>query len=278
MPTPPEDDPLGRYRQFWGESFERIAEIVAREQHQRELRIARDVQQRLFPQELPAVAGLEYAGTCRPALEVGGDYYDFVTPSRQQFGIAIGDVSGKGISASLLMATVRAYLHGRLAGRISDLPAMIADLNRFVYESSEPNRYATFFYAQHRESPRSLTYVNAGHNPALLFRSADAGAGTQPMRLAPGGPVIGLLPNCQYAQAELALEPGDLLVAYTDGITEATNDAGVEWGEEGLTEAIRRCGSCAPSEVIANVMAGVDAFVGDASQADDMTLVVLRAV
>jgi sigma-B regulation protein RsbU (phosphoserine phosphatase) len=278
MPAAPEDDPLGRYRRFWDESLERIAEIAAREQHQRELRIARDVQQRLFPQERPPVPGLEYAGACRPALEVGGDYYDFVKLSEHEFGIAIGDVSGKGISASLLMATLRAYLHGRLAGEIPDLPTMVADLNRFVYESSDPNRYATFFYAQHAGFARSLTYVNAGHNPALLFRGAGAAAGAPPVRLAPGGPVIGLLPDCDYVQAEVALESGDLLVAYTDGISEATNDAGAEWGEEGLIEAIRRCRSGAPVDVIADVMATVDGFVGDAPQADDMTLVVVRAV
>ena len=124
-------------------------EIANREKAKRELEIAREVQERLFPQELPPIAGVEYAGACRPALGVGGDYYDFIPFGGNELGIAIGDVSGKGIPAALLMATLRAYLRGQTIGGEADLAAMMANLNRLVYESSASNRYATFFYGQY---------------------------------------------------------------------------------------------------------------------------------
>ena len=186
------------------------------------------MQQRLFPQDYPPVPGLEYAGACRPAFEVGGDYYDFIKLSEREFGIAVGDVSGKGIPASLLMATLRAYLRGQTAGRESHLPSLMANLNTFVYESSTANRYATFFYAEHDAATRALVYVNGGHNPPLLFKAAaDNG---EPTRLDVGGLVIGLMPECGYVQGQVVLGPGDLLVAFTDGISEAMNAADEEWG------------------------------------------------
>jgi sigma-B regulation protein RsbU (phosphoserine phosphatase) len=268
-----------------GRLLEQIAiEIATREKHKRELEIARDVQQALFPQHHPAVAGLEYAGACRPALEVGGDYYDFLTISPREFGIAIGDVSGKGVSASLLMATLRAYLHGHAEAihRDIDLPSLMTNLNRFVYASSPANRYATFFYAQHDTSTRVLTYVNGGHNAPLLFRAADAAAAAdaddEPVRLQTGGPVIGLLPACAYVQEQIVLHPGDLLVLFTDGVSEAITRADEEWGEDRLIAAIRHHRHAPPQALIDGIMASVDAFVADAPQFDDMTLVVIRAV
>ena len=120
-------------------------EVAAREKQRRELEIAHEVQERLFPQEYPPLAGLDYAGACRPALGVGGDYYDFILLSKTELGIAIGDISGKGIPAALLMATLRAYLRGLTSNRQADLTAVMAKLNNLVYESLAPNRYATFF-------------------------------------------------------------------------------------------------------------------------------------
>lgn len=251
------------------------AEIATREKHKRELEIARDVQQRLFPQDYPPVVGLEYAGACRPALEVGGDYYDFFKVSQRELGIAIGDVSGKGIPASLLMATLRAYLRGQTAGQDSNLPSLMANLNRFVYESSSANRYATFFYAQHDASTRTVTYVNGGHNPPILFK---ASSDEEPMRLDAGGPVIGLLPECAYGQGQAVLSSGDILVAFTDGISEALNAADEEWGEDRLIEAVRRHRALAAGALIEHIMLSVDAFVAGQPQHDDMTVVVIRAI
>jgi sigma-B regulation protein RsbU (phosphoserine phosphatase) len=207
------------------------AEVAAREKQQRELEIAHEVQERLFPQEYPPIPGLEYAGACRPALDVGGDYYDFIALSKTELGIAIGDVSGKGIPAALLMATLRAFLRGQTMQRQSDLTTIMVNLNKLVFESSTSNRYATFFYGQFDAVSRVMNYVNGGHNPPMLFRQSDAGR--EVVRLDAGGPVIGLLEDCFFQQGSVTLQRGDVLVAYTDGISEAMNAAEDEWARSG---------------------------------------------
>jgi sigma-B regulation protein RsbU (phosphoserine phosphatase) len=260
-----------------GRLTEAIAtEVAAREKHKRELEIAHEVQERLFPQDYPPIAGLEYAGACRPALGVGGDYYDFLLLSKTDIGIAIGDVSGKGIPAALLMATLRAFLRGQTIQHQTDLTVLMANLNALVFESSAPNRYATFFYAEFDGTSRVLHYVNAGHNPPMVFRRA--GGGRDVVRLDTGGPVIGLMEGCVYHQGRLVLETGDVLVAYTDGISEAMNTADDEWGEEQLMAAVRANPSMASRALIERLMASADAFVAGAPQHDDMTLVVVRVI
>ena len=251
------------------------AQIAEREKRQRELEIAREVQQRLFPQTYPSVPGLEYAGACRPALEVGGDYYDFVTLSPTELGIAVGDVSGKGIPAALLMATLRAFLRGQTIGGEKDLAAMMLNLNALVYESSATNRYATFFFGRYNAATCVLDYVNAGHNPPMVFRACARGA-SDVVRLDTGGPVIGLLPQCSYEQGSVALKTGDVLVTFTDGISEAMNVEDEEFGEERLIAAVGPAQNLAPAALIAHIMAAADAFAGSAPQHDDMTLVVAR--
>lgn len=182
------------------------------------------------------------AGACRPALAVGGDYYDFLELSSTQLGIAIGDVSGKGIPAALLMATLRASLRAQTLGGDKDIAEVMCNLNALVYESSATNRYATFFFGRYDTVARTLTYVNAGHHPPILFRACCR----QPhevVRLDIGGPVIGLLPTCDYQQGKITLEKDDVLLAFTDGINEAMNADDQEWGEERLIDAaIRRHG------------------------------------
>ena len=252
------------------------AEIADRVKRNRDLDLAREVQQRLFPQACPPIAGLDYAGACRPALSVGGDYYDFMRFSDTELGIAIGDVSGKGIPAALLMATLRAYLQGQTIGRVTDLAGVVENLNRRVYESSSANRYATFFYAQYDSSTRLLEYVNAGHNPPLIFGARGGRHGVR--RLEGGGPVIGLMPECSYLHQRVTLEEGDVLVLFTDGITESMNASGEEWGEERLTELIEANRSLPARALIERIMRSSDAFVGGADQYDDMTLITARVV
>jgi sigma-B regulation protein RsbU (phosphoserine phosphatase) len=251
-------------------------EVAAREKHKRELEIAHEVQERLFPQEYPLIPGLDYAGACRPALGVGGDYYDFILLSKTELGIAIGDVSGKGIPAALLMATLRAYLRGQTIHRQRDLTAVMATLNRLVYESSAANRYATFFYAEFDAASRALNFVNAGHNSPMVFRQTDGGR--EVLRLDTGGPVIGLMEGCCYRQGRVALEAGDVLVAYTDGISEAMNAGDDEWGDERLMDAVRANPTVAARALIDRLMTSADAFVAGAPQHDDMTLIVVRAI
>jgi phosphoserine phosphatase RsbU/P len=253
------------------------AEVAAHAKQTRDIEIARDVQQRLLPQEFPPLPGLDYAGTCRAALGVGGDYYDFIPLSKTQLGIAIGDVSGKGIPAALLMATLRAYLRGaQTIHHQADLTAVMRNLNMLVYESSPANRYATFFYGELDVTSRVLTYVNAGHNPPMLFRqTAD---GLDVVRLDTGGPVIGLMEDCVYRQDSVTLAAGDVLVAYTDGISEAMNAADEEWGEERLMEAARSNRAIPARTLIDRLMTSADTFVAGAMQHDDMTLLVVRAI
>jgi phosphoserine phosphatase RsbU/P len=253
------------------------AEVAARAKQTRDIEIARDVQQRLFPQEYPPISGLDYAGACRAVLGVGGDYYDFILLSKTQLGIAIGDVSGKGVPASLLMATLRAYLRGaQTIHHQADLTELMRNLNKLVYDSSDANRYATFFYGELDTTSRALTYVNAGHNPPMVFRRADGSQ--EVLRLDTGGPVIGLMENCVYRQGCVTLTAGDVLVAYTDGISEAMNAADEEWGEERLMDAVRPNCAVTARTIIDRLMTSADTFVAGAPQHDDMTLLVVCAI
>jgi len=246
-------------------------EARAREKQNRELELGREVQERLFPQEYPAIPGLDYAGACRPALGVGGDYYDFIPLSNGGLGIAIGDVSGKGISAALLMATLRAFLRGQAIDQETDLGGVIANLNRLVFESSAQNRYATFFLGVYDSGSRVLNYVNAGHNAPMVFR-----AGGEVVRLEAGGSVVGLMRAGSWEQGQVKLDRGDLLVAFTDGISEAMNDVDDEWGEERLIGTVRAIRAGQARAILENVVKAADAFVAGTPQYDDMTLIVAR--
>jgi sigma-B regulation protein RsbU (phosphoserine phosphatase) len=250
-----------------------VAEAAQRERLNREIEIAREVQERLFPQELPVVPGLDYAGSCRPALGVGGDYYDFIELPGGKLGVAIGDVSGKGIAAALLMASLRASLRGQTIQGAENLASLMANVNKLVYESSSSNRYATFFYAQYDPTTRILTYLNAGHNPPLIFRKPH-----ELIRLEAGGPVVGLLPMFTYEQAAVTLVPGDLLVAFTDGISEAMNSADQEWGEERLIEAAWSLDAGSAAQRMTSLIAAADGFAAGAKQHDDMTIIVARVL
>jgi len=254
----------------------RLTQAVADEAAQRarmtrEIEIAREVQESLYPQEHPDVVGLDYAGRCRPARGVGGDYFDFRVLEHGGFGLAIGDVSGKGIPAALLMASLQASIRGQELAGSDDLGALMANVNRMIYEASPSNRYATLFYGRYDRVTRRLRFVNAGHNPPMLFR-ADGGL----ERLEAGGPVAGLLPMAAYVEGASTLGPGDRLLLYTDGISESMNAADEEWGEERLAIAVRAAGDVDAGALLDRIFEGADAFAAGADQHDDMTLVVLR--
>lgn len=250
------------------------SEASHRERIQREIEIAREVQERLFPQELPELDGVSLAGACRPAQGVGGDYYDLFALEDGRLGIAVGDVSGKGISAALLMASLRASLRGMMLDGPRDLAAMMQKVNRLVYEASATNRYATFFFAAYNPVTRELSYVNAGHNAPFLLRRN--GNGIESQRLEAGGPVVGLLPLAPYDEQTLVLEPGDLLLSYTDGISEAMTEADEEWGEERMAAAAQSLPDGTAQQVLEHLFAEADRFTGKAPQYDDMTLLVLK--
>jgi phosphoserine phosphatase RsbU/P len=249
-------------------------EAAQREAMKREVEIAREVQERLFPQNPPVVAGLDYCGVCRPARGVGGDYYDFLPLPDGQLGVAVGDVSGKGISAALMMASLQASLRGQTMHGPEEMAAMVGRVNRLVYEVSSPERYATFFFAHYDAGSHVLTYVNAGHNPPILL--GKCGEGWQVKRLEVGGTVVGLLPQFTYNQDAVKLKAGDVLVAFTDGISEAMNGSDEEWGEEKMLETLKTCDGASAAETVACIMNAADEFTSGAKQYDDMTLVVMK--
>jgi sigma-B regulation protein RsbU (phosphoserine phosphatase) len=270
------------------------AEAVIRERANREMEIAREVQRRLFPQVSPSVPGVEIAGHCRPAQGIGGDYYDFIALDRasdgtaqasSRLGIAIGDVSGKGISAALLMASLRASLRGQtLTG--FDLAHLVRNVNLLLYDSSDSNRYATFFFAQYDPATRQLTYVNAGHNAPVILRpktvavtvknQISANGTCEILRLEEGGPVVGLLVEASYQQCVLAMQPGDVLIGYTDGISEAMDPEDEEWGEDRMIAQAASCVHLSAQQMLDCLLDAADRFASGAPQHDDMTLVLMK--
>jgi len=248
-------------------------EITQRERISREIEIAREVQERLFPQSYPRVAGVDLAGYCRPAQAVGGDYYDFFVLNDGRLALALGDISGKGISAALLMASLRASLRGIASLQQSDLASLIRHVNNLVYESSTTNRYATFFYAEYDPATSLLTFVNAGHNPPYILR------GGQVIPLDATGTVIGLLPDAEYTQASIPMHAGDILLAFTDGISEAMNHEDEEWGEDRMIATAQQLlhqPDCTHNaqQLLDCILTAADKFTSGAPQHDDMTLLI----
>jgi phosphoserine phosphatase RsbU/P len=248
-------------------------EVAQRERISREIEIAREVQERLFPQTYPHVQGVDLAGYCRSAQAVGGDYYDYFVLSDGRLALALGDISGKGISAALLMASLRASLRSIASLQQSDLASLISHVNKLVYESSTTNRYATFFYAEYDPIARLLTFVNAGHNPPYILRDGQA------IPLKATGTVVGLLPDAEYTQDTLSMNSGDVLLAYTDGISEAMNREDEEWGEDRMIATSHQlltqpnCMHTA-QQLLDCILAAADKFTDGAPQHDDMTLLV----
>jgi sigma-B regulation protein RsbU (phosphoserine phosphatase) len=292
-------------------SLERLlGEQNEKERLQSELKIAQEVQANLFPHDVRNLPTLELHGICRPARSVSGDYYDFLIFHQQDnddgscgrqtgVGIALGDISGKGISAALLMATlhsaVRAYrlasedlvysdssFAGLIAsrearagdgGKLFESPGRILSmLNRHLYRSTQPEKYATLFLAHYDVDTAQLTYSNAGHLPPLVL-----GRDGKIRRLDCGGTVVGLMDGMRYEEGRLKLEPGDILVAYSDGITEPENDFG-EFGEVRLMEVVARYRDQPLNVISAQVMLALDAWIGADEQPDDITLVLARQV
>lgn len=190
-------------------------------------------------------------------------------------GLAIGDVSGKGIAAALLMASLRASLRGVSLDNPRDFAKLMDKVNRLVYEASASNRYATFFFAAYDPKTRRLDCVNAGHNPPVVLRCGADGSG-EVLRLEADGPVVGLLPLAPYTEQSVTLMPGDLLVLFTDGISEAMTHDDEEWGEERMIASAQKCSHKKADAVLRDIFRDADAFTAGAPQHDDMTLLVLK--
>jgi sigma-B regulation protein RsbU (phosphoserine phosphatase) len=291
------------------ENMKMISRMAEEERVARELELAAEVQRHLFPADGLEDEALEIYGTCLPALGVGGDYYDYFEMKEGRTGIAIADVAGKGIAAALLMSTVQASLRCQLDSEERSLAEVVSSMNCHLRRSTGDGGYATFFVAEFDRVTQGLTYVNAGHNPPMLVRNRlasgrEAGellhVSGAPRRLSnradgwrvglaislaeepevrlltTGGPIIGTFLDETYQQETIQMESGDLLAVYTDGVTEAVNPAGVEFGEERLRSILAKSLHLSARESAGKVIAKVLEWQGQASQHDDITLIVVK--
>jgi serine phosphatase RsbU (regulator of sigma subunit)/predicted enzyme related to lactoylglutathione lyase len=252
---------------------ERRAVLQKRESERRaarELEIAREVQARLFPQSLPPMATLEYAGMCMQARQVGGDYYDFLDLGQERLGLVLSDIAGKGIAGALLMANLQANLRSQCAIALDQPQAFLRSVNRLFFENTTDGAYATLFFGEYDQRQKRLRYVNCGHLPALLLR-----AGGDIERLEATCTVLGLFDKWDCDVEERQLEPGDTLVIYTDGVTESFHEHEEQFGEERLITALQMNKECGSRELIAAVIKEVQAFSPNEQQ-DDITLIAAK--
>jgi serine phosphatase RsbU (regulator of sigma subunit)/catechol 2,3-dioxygenase-like lactoylglutathione lyase family enzyme len=235
-----------------------------------ELAIARQVQARLFPQSRPACGSLDYAGACLPARAVGGDYYDFLSLGPDRLGLVIGDVMGKGMAAALLMANLQANLRSQVAFALDEPRRLLQSVNLLFCENSPEGAFASLFFADYHDPTGGLRYVNCGHLSGLVLRRDGAVD-----RLAPTSTVLGLFRDWECSIGECRLEPDDLLTLYTDGVTEAFDEAGEEFGEQRLVDALHRHRNRPPESLLASLVDEVRTF-SPHEQHDDLTLIVAR--
>lgn len=243
-----------------------------KERYSKELEIAKEIQDTILPESVPSIPGFEICATTIPAMEIGGDLYDFIPMQSGRWGFVIADVSGKGVSAALYMALCRTLI--RVSGSERDHPGeAIREANRLIYEDGRSSMFITVFYGVLDPQEMTFTHVNAGHNPPLLFR------GTPPeARLMEGkGIALGVIDDVSLAPETLRMEPGDLLVLYTDGVTEAFNEREEYFGEKRLMEFIARHRDLPVQEIMGGLIAEIREFCGTAPQSDDITLIIIRA-
>jgi sigma-B regulation protein RsbU (phosphoserine phosphatase) len=261
---------------------EKLAErMEADRRTAQEMEIARQVQARLFPQKLPAMKTLEYTGACIQARKVGGDYYDFLELRPGRLALVLADIAGKGVSGALLMANLQANLRSQYVMAVDDLPGLLASVNRLFYESTDDASYATLFFADYDDTSRKLRYANCGHLPPLLLRAG--GSSTDQVSETPKiewlrstCTVMGLFEAWRCEVAEVQLAPCDTLVLYTDGITEATNSAGEEFGESHLLDTLKSHPHLPVRSLLQTVVGAVQQFSSE--QQDDITLVIARCL
>jgi sigma-B regulation protein RsbU (phosphoserine phosphatase) len=267
------------FNQMTGSISRLLEEVVEKKRLEKELEIAREVQATLFPKQLPHPPGMTIFGGCKPARMVSGDYYDFIIEDETHLDIVVGDISGKGISAALLMASLQAGMRSQLLSTKHDNPDAIGQslanimvqLNRQIYLSSPPEKYATLFLSRYDANSRRLWYCNAGHLPPIVLTPKGAEV------LEATGTVIGLLPNASYEAKSIELAPGTLLAIFTDGVTEALNKADEEFGDNQLLTALQQSSMRTPEAIWEHVMSCVGEWQSDLPQYDDITLIVAKA-
>jgi phosphoserine phosphatase RsbU/P len=244
------------------------AKLESERRAAQELEIAKEVQARLFPQRLPPLESLEYAGACIQARQVGGDYHDFLDLGRGRFGLVIADISGKGIAAALMMANLQANLRSLCAIALDDPERLLRSVNQLFYENTNESAYATLIFAEYNDETRRLRYANCGHLPVLLLRADGAIE-----RLDSTCTVVGIFKDWDCSMRECELFPGDTLVLYTDGITESFNDTEGEFGEHRLIQGLQRYRELPPQALVRSIVNDVQQF-SHQEQQDDITLIV----
>ena len=229
-----------------------------------------EVQQRFMYHVSPTAHTLDYSARCRQVKELGGDFYDFLPLSDNRLAVAVGDASGKGLAAALMSSNVQSSLRTATSLIGNDGAKALNVVNRQVYGSSLAHRYATLFYGVFEQATQTLRYVNAGHNPPLVIRQDGS-----IVRLETGGGPVGLFPDGHYQEGAIQLNPGDMILAYTDGVTEAAGPDGGEWGEEGVCKAAADSAAQNADQVVHAIFTSMDAF-SRGYQSDDATVVALR--
>jgi serine phosphatase RsbU (regulator of sigma subunit) len=235
-----------------------------------ELEIAKEVQSRFFPQSQPILKTLEYAGACHQARAVGGDYFDFLPLGGERLALVIGDISGKGIAAALLMANLQANLRSQCAIVLDQPQQLLRSVNRLFCENTADSAFATLFFAEYDGANQRLRYINCGHLPALILRPDDT-----VVHLHATATVLGLFKTWDCEIADAQLHPGDALALYTDGITESFNHADEQFGEDRLAAALRRHRGLCPESILAAIVDEVRQF-SPHEQHDDITLIIAK--
>ena len=237
---------------------------------QEELRLAREIQEKLLPRQPPQVPGYAIAGISEPAKRVGGDYFDYLELGDDRLGLCLADVSGKGITAAMLMSNVQATI--RSQGRTApDAGSCVSRSNDMLHASTDSDKFVTMFYGVLDTRTHRLEYCNAGHNPPLVLPGDDG-----PRMLRAGGPVLGVLQGHPYARGETELKPGETLLVYSDGFSEAMNSRFEEFGDERLRAEARKRADLPPDGLLHALLQEVSDFCGDAPQADDMTIMAVQ--
>ena len=237
---------------------------------QEELRLARDIQRKLLPTKAPTRSGYSIAGLSEPAKRVGGDYYDFLDLGDGRLGLCLADVSGKGITAALLMSNVQATV--RSQSRLSpDVTTCVSRSNDMLHATTDSDKFVTMFYGVLDTRTHLLEYCNAGHNPPIVLPN-----GRQPELLGRGGPVLGVVPGFPYERGTARLEPGQTLVVYSDGFSEAMNHRLEEFGEKRLWAVAEAASGVSSDRLVSAILAEVRRFSGDAPQGDDMTIIAVQ--
>jgi sigma-B regulation protein RsbU (phosphoserine phosphatase) len=250
--------------------------IDEREHRRREVADARQTQARLYPQRLMPLRHLDYAGQCRPAGEVGGDYYDFLALDEGRLGMALGDVSGKGIFAGLLMANLQARVQSLAPRHVAAVDRLAAETSGLMHSATDSNRYATLFYGLFDDASRRLRWVNAAHPAGLVLRCESGTRHVVAHRLESSGTAIGLLPETSYRCAEIELRAGDLLCLITDGITEAESPDGDEYGVARLETLLAAHADRPAQQLCEMILDDVERFAATREAQDDRTVIVGR--